>query len=127
KYIGNRLVALEFLVPGRLTVSRDIKGNRRFRYTERDGEQREIPESRIFRIPGFTLDGDWGVSVIEYGSSVFGSALAASSAANSTFEKGLAPTVAFTVDRVLKPEQRDDFRKSIELISGAINAGKSPV
>ena len=127
KYIGTRLVALEFLVPGRLTISRDIKGNRRFRYTERDGEQREIPESRIFRIPGFTLDGDWGVSVIEYGSSVFGSALAASSAANSTFEKGLAPTVAFTVDRVLKPEQRDDFRKSIELISGAINAGKSPV
>jgi len=125
KYLGNRLVSLEFLVPHRLYVSRDASGRRHYRYTDLAGKQREIPEQRIFRIPGFTLDGDWGVSAIEYGASVFGSALAATAAANSTFEKGLAPTVAFKVDRVLKPEQRDDFRKSVERFSGALHAGKT--
>lgn len=127
RYIGGRLVSLEFLVPSRLAISRDANGRRRFRYTGQDGKQRDIDGSRIFRIPGFTLDGDWGVSAIEYGSSVFGSALAATAAAHSTFEKGLAPTVAFTVDRVLKPEQREDFRKAVKRISGALNAGESPV
>lgn len=127
RYIGGRLVSLEFLVPSRLAISRDANGRRRFRYTGQDGKQREIDGARIFRIPGFTLDGDWGVSAIEYGASVFGSALAATAAANNTFEKGLAPTVAFTVDRVLKPEQREEFRKTVKRISGAINAGESPV
>jgi HK97 family phage portal protein len=127
KYIGNRLVALEFLSPARLSVSSDESGNVKYRYTEKNGKQREIPASNIFRIPGFTLDGNWGLSAIEYGAGVFGSALAASTAANSTFEKGLAPTVAFTVERIVKKEQRDEFRESIKKISGAINAGESPV
>lgn len=126
KYIGNRLVALDFLVPARLTINRGLNGKLRYLYTE-NGKQREIPENRIFRIPGFTLDGKWGVSVIEYGSKVFGSALAASEAANSTFEKGLAPTVAFTMDRVIKEEQRNKFRESMKKISGALNAGESPL
>lgn len=127
KMIGNRLVALEFLVPGRLSVGRDSKGNRRYRYTEKGGTQREIPEARIFRIPGFTLDGDWGVSVIEYGAQVFCSALASNTSANSTFEKGLAPTVAFTMQQVLKKEQREEFRANLRAISGALNAGESPL
>lgn len=126
-FIGQRLVALTFLVPGRLTISRGLNGKRIYRYTERDGRQREIPESRIFRIPGFTVDGDWGLSAIEYGSQVFGSALAASGAANSTFEKGLSPTVAFTMQRILTPEQREEFRESLKDVSGAINAGRSPL
>ncbi len=127
KFIGSRFVALEFLVPGRLSIGKDSKGKRRFKYTEKDGTQREIPESRIFRIPGFTLDGDWGVSVIDYGCQVFGSALASNGAANSTFEKGLAPTVAFTMQQVLKKEQREDFRANLRAISGALNAGESPL
>lgn len=126
KYIGNRLIALDFLVPASLTINRGVNGKLRYLYTE-NGKQREIPEERIFRIPGFTLDGKWGVSVIEYGAKVFGSALAASEAANSTFEKGLAPTVAFTMDRVIKEDQRNKFRESMKKISGALNAGESPL
>lgn len=127
KFIGNRLVAIDFLDRRRLSVGRDSRGNREFRYTEKGGTQRVIPENRIFRIPGFTLDGEWGVSAIEYGAQVFGSALASSGAANSTFEKGLAPTVAFTMQQVLKPEQRKEFREAMKEVSGAINAGKSPL
>lgn len=125
--IGNRLVGLKFLAPNRLGASKNVNGELRFRYTEENGRQREIPESKLFHIPGFSLDGKWGLSVIAYGASVFGSALAASNAANSTFEKGLLPTVAFTWDRVVKKEQREDFRENFEKITGAINAGKSPL
>jgi len=127
RMIGSRIVSLEFLSPGRLSIAKDSKGNRRYRYTEKDGTQREIPEAQIFRIPGFTVDGDWGLSVIEYGASVFGSALASNNAANSTFEKGLAPTVAFTMQQVLKKDQREEFRTNLRAISGALNAGESPL
>jgi len=37
------------------------------------------------------------------------------------------PTVAFKMDRVLTPDQRTDFREYAKTISGAMNAGKSPV
>lgn len=124
--IGNRLVGLKFLDPLYLTIQTDSNYNEKYLYTEK-GKQREIPASKIFHIPGFTTNGKWGLSVIQYGAGVFGSALAADTAANSTFEKGLAPTVAFTIDRIIKKEQRDDFRAAMAEISGAVNAGKSPV
>ena len=122
--IGNRLVGLRFLAPSRLAITRALNGQRRYLYTEADGKQREIPAERIFRIPGFTIDGDWGLSVIEYGAKVFGSALAASTAANGTFESGLSQTVAFKFPHLLKKEQREEFRETFKEIAGAVNAGK---
>lgn len=127
RYIGNRLVALDFLAPHRISGTKKANGELQILYTDPSGRQREIPWSRLFHIAGFSLDGQWGLSAIQYGAQVFGSALAASTAANSTFEKGLSQTVAFTLDRVVKEDQREDFRKSMEKISGALNAGKSTV
>lgn len=124
--IGNRLVGLMFLNPCYLTLQSDINGNVKYLYTEK-GKQREIPEARIFHIPGFSTNGKWGLSVVQYGAGVFGSALAADTAANSTWEKGLSPTIAYKIDRVIKKEQRDDFRDSMAEVSGAINAGKAVV
>lgn len=125
--IGGRLISVDFLSPARLTIYTKVDGKNGYRYTLSNGKQVEIPESDIFRVPGFTLDGDWGVSTIEYGAQVFGSALGASNAANNTFENGLSPTVALTIDRIIKPEQREEFKKTVADISGAINAGKSPL
>lgn len=124
--VGNRLVGLKFLNNNCLTIQSDSNYNTKYYYTEK-GQQREIPEARIFHIPGFTTNGEWGLSVVAYGAGVFGSALAADNAANSTFEKGLSPTVAFKVDRIIKPEQREDFRNAMAAISGAVNAGKAAV
>ena len=126
KMIGGRLVALYFLDPCKLTIDK-YQGKRRYRYKNDDGTQREIPESRIFRVPGFTLNGDWGVSSIFYGAAVFGSALAAGNAANSTFEKGMMPTIAFSIPGKIDPVGRDDFRDYVRRISGALNAGEAPV
>ena len=126
KFIGTRLVALYYLDTTRLTIDK-YQGKRRYRYKNDDGTQREIAESKIFRVPGFTINGEWGVSSIAYGAQVTGSALAAANASNSTFEKGMMPTIAFSVPSKLNPGDRDDFRDMVRRISGALNAGEPPI
>lgn len=125
KELSGRLVALDYLIPQRLSPKNKTKSI--WTYVSPDGERRDIPYSKILHIPGYSMDGRWGMSVISYGASVFGSALAASAAANKTFENGLLPTVAFSIDRVIKKEQREDFNSSMDAYRGALNAGKSPV
>lgn len=126
KRIGNRLVALNFLAPHRLhPVTRG--GKSVLQYTEDDGSTRHIEYKDVFHIAGFSLDGKWGLSTIQFGAAVFGNALAASTAANKTFENGMQPTTAFTLKDVLKKDQREDFKASLENMRGALNAGKSPL
>lgn len=125
KEIGGRLVALDYLMPTRLVPKNADK--KIWYYTPLQGQRREIPWSKIFHIPGFSMDGRWGLSAISYGAAVFGSALASSAAANKTFQNGLLPTVAFSIDKIVKKEQREDFRTAMEDYRGALNAGKSPV
>jgi HK97 family phage portal protein len=125
--VGDRMVGLQFLNPCRLSISCRSDGRREYRYTERDGRQRVIPEARIFNIPGFSLDGREGVSVVSYGANVFGAALAANRAANNTFSKGLHPTTVWKFPQVLRKDQRDDARATIKTISGAVNAGEPAI
>lgn len=127
QFYNGRLVGLKFLAPQRLTRRRQANGQYQYWYTDDNGLQRPILNSRLFHIPGFSLDGRWGVSAISYGARVFGSALAASQAANSTFEKGLQPAVFFKLDRLLKKEQREEFRENLKEIRGSIQAGNSPL
>ncbi|AKX43983.1 portal protein [Thiopseudomonas alkaliphila] len=95
-------------------------------YTEKN-KKRSIAFSNLMHIPAFSLDGINGLSPLRYGAVVIGSAISADKAASSTFQNGLMPTVAFSVNRVLTKEQRDDFREYVEKLSGAMNAGRSPV
>src|SRR5699024_8989106 len=89
--MGNRVVGLNFLDPARLQV-RKQNGKRRYFYLQLNGKHREIPESRIFGIPGFSINGRDGLSAIKYGYQVFGTALAADKASGNTFENGMMPT-----------------------------------
>lgn len=119
--VAGRVVGLRFLAPGRLAAAPRGDG---VMYTDDDGRQRHIATGSLWHIPGFSLDGEDGVSVIRYGANVFGSAQAASSAADGTFDRGLMPTTYFKYPNWLKPEQRTEFRENLTKISGAINAGK---
>ncbi len=125
--IGNRIVGLEYLPWDRLSIQKLGNGDYKIYYIEKDNTRTLLDNKEIFNIPGFSLNGKWGISAIRYGASVFGSALASNVAANTTFENGLSPTVAFQMDRVLNKEQREDFRTGLEAIRGALNAGKSPL
>lgn len=124
---AGRVIALDFLMPGRVKPEQDDDGRLWYWFHPKKGAPREIRRENMLHIPAFTLDGKMGLSAIRYGADVFGSAMSADDAANSTFKNGMMPTVAFKVDRVLKQEQRDEFRKYVETVSGAMNAGKSPV
>lgn len=122
--IGGRLVGLSFLNPDRLTWSRDGRGKKEWRYTEEDGRQRVIPRDRIWEIPGFTLDGKNGVSVIQYGAHVFGGAIAADRAAARTFSNGMLQTVYYKIAQFLKPSQRKEFKDNV---LGAVERGETPL
>ncbi|WJJ93431.1 phage portal protein [Neopusillimonas aromaticivorans] len=123
--VGDRVVGLSFLYPPRLSITRKGDGSKEYRYTEESGRQRVIPESRIWSIPGWSLDGKNGVSVIQYGAQVFGAALATDEAAAGTFKRGLMPTVWFKYPEKLRPEQREDAREFItNRAAGAVNSGR---
>lgn len=126
--IGERVVGLSFLAPARTSgPHKRGDGSKFYRFTNEDGRQREIPASRVWVIPGFSLDGKNGCSVIRYGASVFGSALAADNAATATFKNGMMKAVYFRMEKLLTKGQREEFRESLEELQGAINAGKSPL
>ncbi|MBF8679863.1 phage portal protein [Pseudomonas fulva] len=124
---GGRVIALDFLMPSRVTPEPDDNGRLRYFFQPRKGARREIAQADMLHIPAFTLDGRMGLSAIRYGADVFGSAMSADDAANTTFKNGMMPTVAFSVDKTLNPTQRAEFRDYVKTISGALNAGKSPV
>lgn len=123
-YVGDRLVGLAFLDPNKLRCYRDLEGRKRFSYPRPNGVMRDIPEARIWTIPGFTLDGINGVSVISYGSKVFASAIAADKAAAQTFKNGLLQTIYYKMTNFLKPGQREEFKRNL---AGSIERGEAPL
>jgi HK97 family phage portal protein len=123
-YAGPRLVGLSFLDPDKLVITRDADGRRIYLYPRPNGTMREIAADRIWTIPGFTLDGVNGVSVIAYGAKVFGAAIAAEKAAAQTFRNGLLQTIYYKIATFLKPGQRDEFKKNL---AGAIERGEAPL
>lgn len=124
QYVGPDLAALVFLDPDKLVITRNVDGRRIYQYPRANGSMREIPADRIWTIPGFTLDGTNGVSVIAYGAKVFGAAIAAEKAAAQTFRNGLLRTVYYKVANFLKPEQRTEFKQNV---LGSVERGETPL
>lgn len=126
RFVGNRLVAVDFLPRNRVT--RVFENDEwRYYFANRDGTRREIPRAKLWRILGFSLDGVCGLSVVQYGARNLNSAMSAEIAASSTFEKGLMPTTYFKYPKILQKNQREDARKAIKIISGALNAGEPAI
>lgn len=121
--LGGRIVALDVLRPDAIRWNENKK---RWDYATKFGV-RHLARNQVMHIAAFSLDGVNGLSPIRYGATVIGGALDADTAARGTFNRGLMPTVAFTVNRKLNKEQRETFREYVEDLSGAMNAGKSPV
>lgn len=114
---GGKVVALEFLLPQYMTAYQTEAGELRFRYDE-PRKPRDFPASSIFRIFTRTLDGLVGCSVIEFARNSLGLAQSGELAAAKTFKKGLNASGFIKVDKFLKPEQREEFRVSIDEFSG---------
>lgn len=123
--IGNKIVGLQFMPYDKLQIRLDFEGNAEYHEIQSRGVTVKIPSKDIVRIPNFTIDGNWGLSAITYGSKMLANSLNAMDSANNMFEKGLLQTVAFKTDKRIRGEQRDAFKTSFEQYSGALNAGKA--
>lgn len=123
--VGNKLVGLQFMPYDKLQIRLDFEGNAEYYEIQSRGIAVKIPNKDIVRIPNFTIDGNWGLSTITYGAKMFANSLNGMDSANNMFEKGLLQTVAFKTDKRIRGDQREDFRKSFEQYSGAMNSGKA--
>ena len=123
--VGNKLVGLQFMPYDKLQIRLDFEGNAEYYEIQSRGISVKIPNKDIVRIPNFTIDGNWGLSTITYGAKMFANSLNGMDSANNMFEKGLLQTVAFKTDKRIRGEQREEFRKSFEQYSGAMNSGKA--
>jgi len=123
-YAGPRVIGLAFLDPDKLVTTRNSDGRRIYQYPRPNGTVREIAADRIWTIPGFTLDGVNGVSVIAYGAKVFGAAIAAEKAAAQTFRNGLLQRIYYKLSKFLTGAQRDQFQRSL---AGSIERGEAPL
>jgi HK97 family phage portal protein len=124
---AGRVVGLTFLPTSRISAKRTTTGAWEYKFTDYDGKQRTIERARLVKIPAFTLDGEHGLSAISYGAQCFGAAQAAEQAAAGTFGRGLLPSVFFKFPTILRQDQRDEARETIERISGAVNAGRAVI
>ncbi|MGI2201025.1 phage portal protein [Shewanella baltica] len=124
---GADIIALDFLMPHRMDIDLADNGSLVYWYTPRKGKKRQIEKQNMMHIPAFSLDGLIGLSTISYGANVFGGAMSAEDVSANTFKNGMTKTVAFKVDRIMTAPQRMEFREYVKTITGAMNAGKSPV
>lgn len=125
KLMGNgKVIGLAFLDPDKLRISTLANGRKRYEYPRPDGTLREIPVANIWTVPGFTLDGMNGVSVIQYGAKVFQASIDAENAARRSFRNGTMQAIYYTAKNWFKPVQRTEFKTSV---AGSVERGEAPL
>jgi len=114
---GTRIIALNFLLPDRMKVSRISDGRLEYRYREINGELRVLQESDMMHIPAFSLDGINGLSPVQMGANVLGGAMSADEASAGVFKNAMKSPGLVTMDAVLKEGQREDIRRHVKTVS----------
>lgn len=123
--IGKKIVALNFLLPSRMSTRRRPDGSTEYKYKDLDGRERVIPEKNLVNIPAFTLDGINGMTPMQAGAKVFGSASATDEASATVFSSGMRASGFLKVAATLDPKQKDALRKGVnQFTAGGKNAGQ---
>lgn len=117
KYAAGKVIALEPILSEYVTPYLTDTGELKYRI-EDPRNPREIRAADMFRVMDKTLDGLTGCSVIEFGRQSLGLAQAGEQASSNTFRNGLQAGGFIKVDKFLKPDQREMFRKEIADFSG---------
>lgn len=125
---AGRVIALEFLLPQRMSVRRLSSGEIEYTYIDLSGQRLVMREGEVIHIRGFGTDPLQGLSPLAMGRNVFGAAMAADESASKMFANGMKLGGVLSTDQVLKKEQRDEIRDSmVQQFTGAVNAGKTMV
>ena len=124
KRLGDRIVALRFLRPDRMSVSRK-NGERLYSFSGPEGVQ-EFTDREIFHLRGLTLGGDTGLSAVGFGRHTLGLALAADETAAKTFQNGLQSSgfLKAAVGTKSTAEQRKELVELFAKFAGSSQTGK---
>lgn len=124
---GDRIVALNFLRPDRMQVSRDRNGARTYRYSDPDG-RRDYAEADVFHVRGFGLGRDVGLSPISYARKTLGLARDTDTAASSAMRNGTWPGGFLIVPGKPTREQKKDLRETfIDPITGPSGTARAGI
>jgi HK97 family phage portal protein len=121
--IGARIVALEPMMPDRLTAKRNDDRSITYTYSF-NGVIKTLAENEVMHIKGFSLDGWNGMSIVGHARETLGIAMAADKSAASFFRNGLRPSMVFKSDKYLPEDKRKRFEaETSERLVGGINTG----
>jgi len=121
--IGNRIVSVTPLRPGRMTPV-ILEGELTYHYMTDKGVK-IYAASSILHLKGFGTDGFIGVERSSYARETYGLTVAAETFAAKQFANGGRPGGVLTFDAFLKPEQRAQAKALYEgLAEGATNSNK---
>uniref|UniRef100_UPI003CDF867A Portal protein n=1 Tax=Xanthomonas phage phiXacJX1 TaxID=3374911 RepID=UPI003CDF867A len=121
---NGKIESLQFMHSSRLTISQDARGAYKYAYRKLDGTQIDVPSAQVWKIRGYSLDGENGISAIQYGAQVFGTALAAERQAGRAFTNGNLQQIYYSVAAFLTPEQREQFSANV---AQSVESGRTPV
>ena len=124
-YFKKEFVGIKPLLPQYMNVGSDDTGRITYKYSDPVTKtEREIPRENILHIRGFSLDAAVGLTPIQFGADIIGSALATHEAASNVFKNGLQNSGFITSSMPLNPEQRTALRSNLQQFMGSKNAGK---
>lgn len=121
----NRVISLEPMLSEFTARVYDRQQGKWFYENTSNGEKRRIPAlgsdglPNVMHVKSFSLNGEQGMSAIQFGRNTIGSALSASQAADETFRDASRASGLVTVDHVMQAEQREQIRKHIKQVSDA--------
>ncbi|WP_223814216.1 phage portal protein [Roseicitreum antarcticum] len=123
--IGNRVVSLRPL----MNATPELRQGKldRWSFTDR-GQVEYLPPEKVFNIPGFSVGGGLGLSVVRHGVHSFGHALAADETSATFFANAMQPGGVIQYEgnsaSAPNPEQLGGIKALIEKFTGSRKAGK---
>lgn len=114
----SRVIALNFLFPDRMRLFWGDTGRLQYEYYDpRSGKTRPLAAGDLFHCKAFTLDGEVGLSAIQYGRNAIGANIAAHEAAATTFRDATRASGIVTMDAVLNKGHRDQVREHVKEVN----------
>ena len=98
----SHILALYPLLPDRMEVDRDSKGNLTYTYTTSDGKTWALDPSEVLHVPGLGFDGIVGYSPIALEKSAIGLGIAAEEYGSKFFSNGARPSGILTHPNTVK-------------------------
>jgi len=113
--LGNKIISLLPLMSNQIEVILNVDGSITYRYSTTQG-QIDFNATEVWHLK---LRGNAivGMSPLQYGQGVYGVATAASNSATKLMASGGKPAGVLSIDRPLKPSQRDEIRTNFSTLT----------